>query len=327
MSSLRFYVQRTLQSLLLLWVSATAIFLLFRLVPGDITSMMTLGGASEEAIEAFRERWGLNDPLYVQYRDFLINIFTLNAGTSLQFQTPVWEYVNTRIFNTFILAAPALTVAYILGGLFGTILGYYKNSKFEQYGLIPVIFFGSFPAFFLSIVFLIVFSSWLGVFPVSGMVSSETMSSSSKWYDIYLTRDFLWHYTLPFTVIVLRYLFIPSLIMRTSVIEVMGEDFSFYNRMTGMPKSERLANIAKHGSLPVITVYPATMTRAIGGLVLIETVFNWPGIGFALVEAVLARDFPVVQFVFVVIAAFVIFANFVVDILYARIDPRVKVDQ
>jgi peptide/nickel transport system permease protein len=107
----------------------------------------------------------------------------------------------------------------------------------------------------------------------------------------------------------------------------MGEDFSFYNRMTGMPKMERMANIAKHASLPVITVYPATMTRAIGGLVLVETVFNWPGIGYALVNSVLARDFPVVQFVFIVIAAFVIFANFAVDILYARIDPRVAVDQ
>jgi peptide/nickel transport system permease protein len=114
--------------------------------------------------------------------------------------------------------------------------------------------------------------------------------------------------------------------MRTSVVETLGQDFSFYHRMTGMPKFQRMANIAKHSSLPVITVYPATMTRAIGGLVLIETVFNWPGIGFALVQAVLARDFPVVQFVFIVIAAFVISANFLVDVLYARIDPRVGVE-
>jgi peptide/nickel transport system permease protein len=263
----------------------------------------------------------------VQYWHFIVNMFTLDAGTSLQFQIPVWEYVKMRIFNTFILAAPALTVAYILGGLFGTILGYYNNSKLEEYGLIPIIAVGSFPEFFLSIVLLITLASWLGIFPISGMVSPDTMSDASQWYDIYLTADFLWHYILPFGTIVLRYLFIPSLIMRTSVVETMGKDFSFYNRMTGMPKAERMANIAKHASLPVITVYPATMTRAIGGLVLVETVFNWPGIGYALVNSVLARDFPVVQFVFVVIAAFVIFANFAVDVLYARIDPRVAVDQ
>lgn len=327
MSSLRYYLKRTIQSLVMLWISASAIFLLFKLMPGDITSMMTLGGASQEALTAFRERWGLNDPLHVQYVRFMVNIFTLDAGTSLQFQIPVWEYVKTRIFNTFILAAPALTLAYVLGGAFGTVLGYYNNSKIEEYGLVPVIAVGSFPEFFLAIVLLITLASWAGIFPISGMVSSETMSGAIHWYDIYFTKDFAWHYILPFGTIVLRYLFIPSLIMRTSVVETMGEDFSFYNRMTGMPKARRMANIAKHASLPVITVYPATMTRAIGGLVLVETVFNWPGIGFALVNSVLARDFPVVQFVFIVIAAFVIFANFAVDVLYAKIDPRVAVDQ
>ncbi|MCW8173560.1 ABC transporter permease subunit [Natrialba swarupiae] len=90
----------------------------------------------------------------------------------------------------------------------------------------------------------------------------------------------------------------PSLIMRTSVVEVLGQDFIFYKRVTGLPKSARLKSIAKHSSLPVITLYPISMARAIGGLVLIETVFNWPGMGYALVQAVLARDFATVQFVF-----------------------------
>ncbi len=326
MSSLRYYMKRTLLALFMIWVSATSIFLLFRLMPGDITAMMTVGGASEEAVQAFEERWGLNDPLYIQYWSFMTNMLTLNAGTSLQYQIPVWEYVNVRIFNTFILAAPALTVAYILGGFLGTLFGYYKDSKLDKYGLIPVIGVGSFPEFFLSIVLLIVFASWAGLFPVAGMASSDTITDATNWYNIYLTTDFAWHYSLPFLAIVLRYLFIPSLIMRTSVVETMGEDFSFYNRMTGMPQKERMANIAKHASLPVITIYPATMTRAIGGLVLIETVFNWPGIGYALVESVLNQDFPVVQFVFIVIAIFVIFANFAVDVLYAKIDPRVSVN-
>lgn len=327
MSSIRFYAKRTVQSVLMLWLTATAIFLLFRLMPGDITSMMTLGGASEEAVEAFRDRWGLNDPIYVQYWRYMTNMLTLDAGTSLQYQTPVWDYVKLRIFNTFILAAPALTLAYLLGAVFGTIMGYYNNSRIERYGLVPIISVGSFPEFFLAIVLLIAFSSWIGLFPTSGMVSSETMSAASEWYQIYLTSDFVWHYTLPFAAIVMRYLFIPSLIMRTSVVETMGQDFSFYHRMTGMSKAQRMANVAKHASLPVITVYPATMTRALGGLVLIETVFNWPGIGYALINSVLARDYPVVQFVFIVIAAFVIFANFAVDVLYARIDPRVGVDE
>jgi len=126
--------------------------------------------------------------------------------------------------------------------------------------------------------------------------------------------------------VVCRYLFIPSLIMRTSVVEVMGQDYTEYHRLTGLPTAKRLRHVAKHASLPVITIYPVSLARALGGLVLVETVFNWPGIGFTLVEAVLGRDYPVVQFVFFVVAAFVIISNFLIDLLYGVIDPRIRVE-
>jgi peptide/nickel transport system permease protein len=142
---------------------------------------------------------------------------------------------------------------------------------------------------------------------------------------VYFTESFLWHYTLPFVTIILRFLVLPSLIMRTSVVEILSQDFVFYQRVTGIPKVSRLRTISKHASLPVITMYPISMARAIGGLVLIETVFNWPGMGVTLVQAVRARDFPTLQFVFFVIAAFVIISNYVIDILYSVIDPRLSV--
>jgi len=115
--------------------------------------------------------------------------------------------------------------------------------------------------------------------------------------------------------------------MRTSVVEILGQDFAYFQRATGLPKINRMKHLAKHASLPVITLYPVSMTRAIGGLVLLETVFNWPGIGLALIEAVLDRDIPVVQFVFFLVAAFVVFGNFVVDIVYGYIDPRISIDE
>jgi peptide/nickel transport system permease protein len=115
------------------------------------------------------------------------------------------------------------------------------------------------------------------------------------------------------------------MIMRTSVVEALGQDFSYYQRVVGLPEFRRKWHIAKHASLPVITLYPVSMTRAIGGLVLVEIVFNWPGIGSTLVSSVFARDIPVVQFVFFLVGAMVIIANFGIDLLYGIIDPRVSI--
>jgi peptide/nickel transport system permease protein len=116
------------------------------------------------------------------------------------------------------------------------------------------------------------------------------------------------------------------LVTRTSVVETLGQGFIDYHRLTGIRKFDRLKYIAKHSSLPVITIYPISLTRAIGGLVLVEIVFNWPGIGFTLVEAVFSRDIPVIQFVFFLIATYIIIANFAVDLLYGIIDPRVSIE-
>jgi peptide/nickel transport system permease protein len=114
--------------------------------------------------------------------------------------------------------------------------------------------------------------------------------------------------------------------MTTSVQEVRGQGFTFYHRITGLPKWRKLRRLGRHASLPVITMYPLSMTRAIGGLVLVEVVFNWPGIGYALVQAVLVGDFPVVQFIFLLVAAFIILSNFTIDVVYGVIDPRVRLE-
>ncbi len=328
MSRARYYAFRTLQTVLMLWIAATLLFFLFRAMPGDFTDQMLFAGADPEVVEQFREDWGLNDPLYVQYWRYITNLATGDAGMSLEYRVPVWEYVKMRLFNSFILIAPGITAAYIIGSIYGLIAGMNRGSLVEKYGIVPIIFLGAFPSFVTAIFLIVIFASWLGWFPTGGIITADTrrLFADAPWWRRYLTGDFLWHAVLPFTAVICRYLFLPSLIMRTSVFEVQGQGFTFYNRITGLPKFNRFRHIAKHASLPVITLYPVSMTRAIGGLVLIEIVFNWPGIGAALVDGVLARDYPVVQFVFFLIAAFIIIANFVVDIVYGIIDPRISVE-
>jgi len=326
MSSLRrYFAVRSVQTVMMLALVMTALFVLFRSMPGDFTAQMAASGANEEALQAIREQWHLDEPLYMQYYHYLANLVQGNLGESPVYRVDVWEFTKLRIFNTFILVAPAMTFTYVIGVAIGTVAGSNRGSAFERFGTVPIIGVGSSPAFFTAILLVIVFAVWLNLFPTSGMTSPGS-TEGLAWWEPYLTRDFAAHYVLPFTAVVCRYLFIPTLIMRNSVVEVMGEDFTEYYRLTGLPTLTRLRHIAKHASIPVLTIYPVSLARALGGLVLIETVFNWPGIGFTLVEAVLARDYLTVQFVFFVVAAFVIVSNFVVDLVYGVIDPRIRLE-
>lgn len=327
MSQLRYFVKRTVQTVVLLFLVLTFLFFMFRLLPGDYTDLMLAQGVAPERAAAFRERWGLDEPLYVQYVRYILNFLQGDVGTSLATRQPVLEYVQMRIFHSFILIAPAITFSYLVGSLFGIVTGMNRGSPLEQYGILPLIFLGSLPAFVTSIYLIFIFAGHLDWFPTSSMVSYDTQVTyrDAPWWRQYLTVDFAQHYVLPFTAVVFRYLYLPALIMRTSIIEVMGQGFTLYNRVKGLPQLTQMKHLGKHAMLPVVTLYPVSMTRAIGGLVLIEMVFDWPGIGYLLIQSVFQRDYPTVQFVFFLIAAFVVIANFVVDLFYSFIDPRITV--
>jgi peptide/nickel transport system permease protein len=328
MSRRRYFAYRTIQTAFLLWLIITFLFFFFRLMPGDFIDMMLYEGIPPETAQQLVEKWGLDEPLYVQYFEYIANLATGDAGFSLKAREPVWDYVKMKIFNTFILVAPAITLGYIIGAALGTVLGSKRGTTVERLGIAGTVLMGTLPIFFLGILLIVVFSSWLNWFPSSGMLSPINAGNfqGMAWWRPYTSQDFALHYILPFVTIVLRYINTPALVMRTSVVEVLGQDFIHYQRITGLPKLTRYRHLAKHASLPALTLYPISMTRALSGLVLLEVVFNWPGIGQALVQAVLGRDFAVVQFIFLLLAVFVLLGNWAIDILYGYIDPRVSVE-
>jgi len=329
MSRIRYIGVRALNTIFLLWLVLTVLFLFFRLLPGSYIDILIAEGAGQETIQTYEENWRLNEPIYMQYFAYIQNFIALDMGESIQYSVPVWSYVNKRIFNTLVLVAPGVTLGYILGTIAGALLGNSRGSKMENYGVFSLVMIGSLPRFFIAILLVALFSLRLGFFPTGGMLSADLAGaySGDNWWRAYFTRDFLHHWFLPFSVVVLVGFYPSAMVMRTSVVEVSGQDFMYYNKISGLPYGKRLARMAKHAILPVITLFPISIGQAISGLVLIEVVFNWPGIGFALVEAVFARDYPVVQFVFFVTASFVIIANFVVDILYGVIDPRITINE
>jgi peptide/nickel transport system permease protein len=327
MSRLRYFVRRTAVTALLIFLVASALFFFFRFMPGDYTSLLVQQGMNPEQIDRLQEKWGLADPLYVQYYRYIINLLTADAGQSFRYGKPVWELVAPRILNSFILVAPAMTATYVVGSLFGAYIGRRRGSFLEQSGIISVSVFHSIPDFFLGIILIAVFSSTFNLFPTSGMLSTPTLltlEGEPYWQRFFLV-EFWRHYTLPFLTVMLYFMQYPTLIMRNSVVEVSDQEFLHYHRLKGLPEGKLLRKIIRHASLPVITLYPISLAASISGLVLIEIVFNWPGIGSLLVSSVLARDFPVIQFVFLVAAVWVILGNFLVDLLYGVLDPRVSV--
>lgn len=328
MSRKSFYITRTIHTALLLMVVLTILFFLFRFMPGDFEDIILPATAPEETRQAIRAQWGLDEPLYVQFFTYVVNFFQGDWGTSMVYHVPVSEYILIPIVNTFILVAPGVTAGYLIGTALGTIIGNRRDSRLEKSVVVGIITLGSFPGFFIGLMVIIVFASMLGWFPTSGMLSPGVASQySENWWRVYLTGDFLKHYTLPFITVVFRYTYAPTMIMRTSTIEVSDQDFLYYHKVTGLPYVTRLMQTAKHSVLPVITLFPISMAKALSGLVVIEFVFNWPGIGFALVQAVLDHDFPVVQAIFFITASFIIISNFVIDILYSIIDPRITLDE
>lgn len=328
MNRSRYILFRTVQSILLTFVVVTFLFFFFRLLPGDITTLMTQSTANPEAVAQFERKWGLNDPLHIQYFNYIINFIQGDAGISLTHREPVVTIALPKLFNTLILVAPAMTLSYLIGGVLGAVMGMSVDSALDRYGIIPFVVMGAVPSFFTGIILIIFFSGSLGWLPSGGIISTSARFSTpeSAWWTTYLHPSFINHYALPFTAIIIRYTFFPLALMRTSVVEVLGQDFFDYHRLTGMPYTKRLRRLATHASLPILTAYPVSLTRAIGGLVLIETVFNWPGMGLAMVDAVINRNFPLLQFVFFLLAVFIIFANFFVDILYSLIDPRISIE-
>jgi peptide/nickel transport system permease protein len=327
-SRLKYIVNRTVVTAILIFLVATALFAFFRAMPGDFTGLLINQGMSQDQVELVREKFGLNDPFHVQYYQYMVNLFSADVGTSFRHGTNVWELVRPRIINSFILVAPAITATYIIGSIWGAVIGRYRGGSFEKSSIVTVSVFHSIPDFFLGILLIAAFSEAFGIFPTAGMLSTQTsiLIQDEPFYHKFLLVEFWMHYALPFATITLYFMQYPALIMRNSVVEVGGQDFLHYHRLKGLPKLTLMGKLMRHASLPVITLYPITLANSISGLVLIEVVFNWPGIGRLLIDSVLARDFPVIQFVFFVAAVWVILGNFLVDILYGVIDPRVSVE-
>jgi peptide/nickel transport system permease protein len=320
---IRFLLRRIRDLAVSLFVVITLVFFLFRLMPGDPTSADVDGGFSIEARQMVIERFGLDQPVHVQYVRYMRNLAQGDFGRSFFYRRPANEVVGEKIVNTLVLMLPAVTMAYLLGVVGGTILTWKRGTRFETATIIIALFFRAAPVFFTGLLLLMLFAYQLGWLPHSGMRSPGYPETSLLLK--FLSLDFLRHFALPFTVATLYLLATPLLIMRNTLLETVGEDYIDYCRVRGMSERRVLFRHAfRNALLPVVTSAALSIGTAIGGFVVLEYIFGWPGLGREIILAAQRSDYPVAQFGLLLLAATVMLMNLFADLLYGQLDPRVR---
>jgi peptide/nickel transport system permease protein len=322
MNGLRSYLVRRLVLLLFVTVAVlTILFVMFKLLPGNPLSVFIDSNFSEEMIRRQKQLWGLDDPLWLQYVRYMWNMLTFSFGTSFFQMTPVRDIVVEKLLHTGAMIVPAVVLSVVLGALLGSWLGWRRGSRREGAVVIGLLALRSVPSFFVGIIVLMVFSYNLGWFPPGGMVSIGGQGDS--FLETILSLDFLHHLVLPCLVLMTREITSPALLLRSTMLEVKGSDFLDILRAKGLPERRIVMHATRNALLPLVTDVAVMMGFLFQGQVLLEIIFAWPGVGRELVTALNDLDYPVAQACFFVMALIILVFNFVADVLYGFIDPRV----
>lgn len=320
---LRYIFRRLGQAGLTLFVLSALVFFLFRVLPSDPTAAMVDVSLDASEIARLTAEFGLDKPLLTQYGIYLKNIITKgDFGTSFFYKQSVVKILGDKILNTLILSLTAIAVAYIVGSLLGALMAWYRGSRGEIVGVVLGLFFRAAPEFWVGMVFLMLFAYGLGWLPHSGMRSVGYKADTLL--QTYLSLDFLRHLILPATVAALHMLSTPMLLMRNAMLEVRKEEFVELAYAKGLPTRLIIfRHAARNALLPVVTTLATAIGRSVGGMVLVEHVFSWPGLGKEIVLAATRYDFPVAQAAFLMIAALIMLMNIIADLLYSYLDPRI----
>jgi peptide/nickel transport system permease protein len=318
-----FVGRRLLHSIFVLWAVATILFLMFRLMPGNPLAAYISEALSAEQQNLIMQQFGLDRPLWEQYVIYFGNLVQGELGTSFHRREPVLSIVLSVLPNTIILTFCGLFIAYAFGILAGAYLAWHRGTWIEGVVVPIALATRAAPEFWLGMILLAVFAFWLGWFPSGGANSAGAMYAGEL--DRVFSRDFLLHLTLPALTIALYLQGLPLLLMRSTMIEAMHEEFVTMARMKGLSEWRIVIHHAARNSLlPVLTAFALAIGPNISANVVVETVFSWPGLGRLLVQAVSTSDYPLAQGAFFLIALVVIVMNLVADLLYGFLDPRVS---
>lgn len=322
-----YLVRRLLGAIPLLLGILTIIFFVVHLAPGDPTARFFNPNVSPEVIEQMRRNLGLDQPLHVQYGRWMWSFLRGDFGYSFGQMRPIGDILPEVLWNTIQLTLVSLVVIFAVGMLIGIVQAVRQYSLADNVLTFVALFFYSMPSFWFALMLILIFSlragqeGWFLQFPASGMTSIdyEYMTAGEKFADRFR------HLLMPAIALGIGSAAGVARYMRNSMLEVIHQDFIRTARAKGL--SERTVvfkHALRNALIPIITLLGLYIPFLLSGAVLVETIFAWPGMGRAIVEAILSRDYPMVMATSFVIAALVVAGNLLSDMLYAVVDPRIR---
>lgn len=336
----RYLVRRLLETLPVIIGVSILVFLLIRLIPGDPAVAMLGERASEENVAAIRERLGFNKPIAEQYFIWIGHMLQGDLGNTVRGNIPIARELASRFPATIELSLSALTLATIIGVPIGIVSAVRRNSFIDSASMMGALLGVSIPIFVLGLILIYIFGVALGILPFVGRLTSlpselgieritglYTLDSilSGSWNGL---GETLTHLILPAVTLMTVPLATTARITRSAMLEVLNQDYIRTARAKGLAEGVVIYTHAlRNALLPIITVIGLQLGSLLSGAVLTETIYSWPGVGKWLFDSIVARDYPIVQSVTLIIALIYIVVNFLVDILYTVADPRVRVSE
>lgn len=311
---LRYLLNRLVGLVAVMFIVATLVFVILRITPGDPAAVMLGPQASQQDIDALRERLGLDQPLPVQYVTWLGQLARGDLGQSIFLDQPVTTALAQRAEPTFWLTMMALVIASVIALPVGILSAVRRGTALDQSVVTFSMFTSSVPSFWLGLILMQLFSVKLGWLPVAGYGGPDASIA---------TR--LSHLVLPAVVLGLVNSALITRFIRASMLDVLRDDYVRTARAKGLPEIKViLKHAVRNALIPILTVLGLTAALLVSGAVVTETVFGLPGVGNLVVSAVLRRDYPVIQGALLVIAAIYVLINLFIDLLYLLVDPRVR---
>jgi peptide/nickel transport system permease protein len=329
-----YLLRRLLLTIPILLGVSMLVFFMLHSAGGDPATLMLGSRADPDAIAELRAALGLDRPLWVQYGDFLSGAVRGDFGRSYRSNSPVVAEIAARFPATIELAVAAMGIAVVVGVVVGTVAAVRRHTVFDYLSSAGVLLGISIPTFWLGIILIIVFGLWLRWLPISGRVDPRLGADPSVPFltvtsllqgNWAVAGDAFRHLILPALTLAAWPAAIVARMTRASLLESLGQDYARTARGKGLP--ERLIVVrhaARNALLPVLTVVGLEFGTLLGGAVVTETIFAWPGLGQLTVAAIGARDYQVIQGVVVLLAAVFVVLNLMVDVLYAVLDPRIR---
>ena len=296
-------------------------FLFLQLMPGDAADVIAIeaGAATAETMAMLRERFGLDQPVITQLGNFLGHLVQLDLGHSARFNASVLDIIMTRLPNTVLLMATALSLALLMGIVMGSVMAAWAGRWPDRLLSVVVLLLYSMPGFWVGLMAIVLFSVKLGWLP-----NDSNMTVGANYAGLAMIADRAAHLVLPALALASFFVAVYSRLVRASMLEVQRQDFMRTAQAKGLhPFFIQLRHALRNALIPVTTVAGMNLGNLLGGAVVVETLFGWPGMGRLALEAVLARDFAVLLGVLLLSSLLVIAANVVIDLLHAWLDPRI----